>query len=89
MNKIDMVKGAGELVVSYGVTRIVKNVICATMPAGTGVVTKVCITVGSYVLSNMVVDAAVDHVEQKINGYITEAKKFAEKVKQEQEKEVK
>lgn len=87
MNKIEMVKGAGELVVSLGVTKIVTNIVCATMPAGTGAVAKVCITAGSFVLGNMVSNAAVNHVEQKFNATVTEIKNIIEKRDSNEKKE--
>ena len=79
MNKIEMVKGASEFVLTMGVSKICWNVIEATMPAGTGKLAKVLVTAGGLVLSNMATEAAIDHVEKKVGGFITEVKENMEK----------
>ena len=85
MNKIEMVKGASEFVLTMGVSKICWNVIEATMPAGTGKLAKVLVTAGGLVLSNMATEAAIDHVESKVNKAIAEVKEHMEK-KLEEEK---
>ena len=79
MNKIEMVKSASGLAVTMGVTKIVGNIVIATMPAGTGALAKGLVYVGGLVLTSMATEAAVDHVEKKFNGLITEVKEVMAK----------
>ena len=66
MRKLEMVKSVTQIVVSVGVGSIVGNAIKFTTPASSNLVKKVCIGVGSMILSNMVSDKAVQYSDQKI-----------------------
>lgn len=79
MNKIEMVKGVGEFIITMGVSKVCWNIVEATMPAGTGKLAKVIVTVGGAVISNMATEAAIDHVEKKVNSAIAEVKEKMEK----------
>lgn len=89
MNKIEMVKGVGEFIITMGVSKICWNIVGATMPAGTGKLAKVLVTVGGAVISNMATEAAIDHVEKKINSAITEVKEHMEKTLKEERETMK
>lgn len=67
MKKLEIVKAATQIVVSVGVGSIVGNAIKFTSPASTNLIKKVCIGIGSVVLSNMVSDKAVSYSDQKID----------------------
>ena len=66
MKKLEMVKTITQIVVSVGVGGIVGNAIKFTTPASVSLAKKVCIGVGSMILSNMVSDKAVQYSDQKI-----------------------
>ncbi len=76
MKKIEMLKAAGEIIISVGVGAIVGNVIKSTTPIGTGPVKKLCILVGSFVLCNMVGDQAIDYTEKKIDEAVEQVKQM-------------
>jgi len=59
------------------------------MPAGTGKVAKVLVTVGGMVISNMATEAAIDHVEKKVNGAIAEVKEHMAKKLEEEKSNLK
>ena len=66
MKKIKMVKTAGEFVVSIGVIKIVTNIIKLTTPTNIGVISKICIGVGGFVLANMIDDQVKDYIDRLI-----------------------
>jgi hypothetical protein len=76
MKKIEIIKAVGGLVISVGVGGIVGNVIKCTTPIAIGPIKKVCIGIGSFVVSNMVGDKAVEYAEEKIDGAIDQVKKM-------------
>ena len=70
MNKIEMVKGATLLVVTIGVGKIVGNIIVATTPPQVKLLTRVCITVGSFALGSMAGEAAADYAGRQIDAAV-------------------
>ena len=76
MKKLDMVKKVGGLIVSVGVGAIVTNIVKSTTPTSVGTIKKVCILVGSFVLSGMISDKAVTYTEQTIDNTVVEIKKM-------------
>lgn len=87
MKKLEMVKSAGSLLVSSGVGMIVGNAIKATTPPAVGALAKLSIKVGAVVISNMVGDYAVKHVESKIDGAVNTVKNLI-KEEVEEKKEI-
>lgn len=67
MTKMELIKAAGELVVSVGVSMIVGNVIKATTPSNINIIKKVCIGAGGLVLGNIASDAATEYVEKRFD----------------------
>lgn len=72
MNKIETVKTVGQIVISVGVGAIVGNVIKSTTPSQIGLIKKVCIGIGSMVLSNMICDKASEYSNEKIDCIVNE-----------------
>lgn len=74
--------GAGKFVVGAGVGMVISNAVAATTPViGVGLLAKGAISVGTFVLSNMVADKATDYfVEEaeELTEAIEEAKQEAE-----------
>lgn len=68
MNKLEILKGASELVVSIGVSAIVGNAIKMTTDPNTGRFKKIAMGVGGFVLSRMVGEMATDYSSRKIDG---------------------
>lgn len=66
MKKMEIVKTVSQIVVSVGVGGIVGNAIKFTTPDKLGLFKKVCIGLGSVVLTNMVSDKAVEYSDSKI-----------------------
>lgn len=67
MTKLEMIKGAAGLVVSAGVGMIVGHAVKSTSPASMNFLKKVCVGVGTLVLSDMVATKATEHTEEKID----------------------
>lgn len=68
MKKMDIVKSGTKLIVSTGVGAIVGNAIACTTPIGQlGLAMGLSVKVGSFVLSSMVSDKAVEYVEKQID----------------------
>ena len=67
MDKKEIIKTVGGIVVSVGVGGIVGNIVKATTPASVGLIKKVCIGVGTVVLSNMATDKAVEYSTGKMD----------------------
>lgn len=67
MNKLDILKGASEILTSIGVSAIVGNVIKMTADPEGGRIKKIAIGVGGFVLSSMVADKAVDYANERID----------------------
>lgn len=67
MDKKEIIKTVGGIVVSVGVGGIVGNIVKATTPASVGLIKKVCIGVGTVVLSNMATDKAVEYSTNKLD----------------------
>jgi hypothetical protein len=76
MNKIEMIKKIGIIVVSVGVGAIVSNTIKSTTPSSIGTIKKFCIGVGGFVLSSMISDKASRYAEQQIDHTVMEIKKM-------------
>ena len=68
MTTKDVIKNGAKFVVSVGVGAIVGNAVAFTTPAiGVGLAMKGAISVGSFVLSNMISDKAVEYTDEKID----------------------
>lgn len=67
MKKLEIVKTIAEVVVSVGVGAIMGNAVTSTTPVNTGRLKKLCIGLGSFVVSSMVTDKAVEYTGNKIN----------------------
>ena len=76
MKKLEMVKTAGSIIISVGVGAIVGNAVKCTTPFPVGAIKKFCIVVGSFVLSNMVGDKAVEYAEEKVDGAVDQIKQM-------------
>lgn len=75
MSKVDIFKQVSSIVVSIGVGAIVGNAIKATTPAQINTIKKVCIGIGSFVLTSMVSDAVTKYSEAKIDNGVANIKK--------------
>jgi hypothetical protein len=78
MNKLEMVKTVGSIIVSVGVGTIVSNAVKCTTIGPVGPIKAVCIGVGSFVLASMAGDKAVKYTEEKIDSAVSEVKKMVE-----------
>ena len=67
MKKLEAIKTASQIIVSVGVGAIVGNAVKITTPGNLGLVKKICVGVGSFVLSNMVSEKAIEYVDEKID----------------------
>lgn len=67
MNKLEILKGGAELVVSIGVSSIVGNAIKMTTDPTAGRFKKIAIGIGGFVLSNMIGEMATEHTNKKID----------------------
>lgn len=74
MTKIEMIKAAGEIVVSIGVGTIVGNVIKSTTPVDMGPIKKACVSIGTIVLANLASDSTTDYLEKKIDDVVDKVK---------------
>lgn len=79
MKKLEVIKTVGGIIVSVGVGAIVGNAVKYTTPSNIGTIKKVCIGVGSLVLTSMVGDKAVQYTEKKISDAAKSVKKMVEK----------
>ena len=85
MKKIEMIKAAGGIIVSIGVSAIVGNVIKSTNSESTGAIKKLCVAAGAIVLSSMISDKAVEYVGEKFDRAVEAAKKIMEEAEEAQE----
>lgn len=67
MNKLEILKGGAEILVSIGVGSIVGNAIKITTDPEAGRIKKLAIGIGGFVLSQMVSDKAGEYATQKID----------------------
>lgn len=88
MKKLDLLKAGAEIVVSIGVGAIVGNAVVFTTPLTTKTVQKICIKVGSIVLSGMIGDKAADYVGAKIDSGAETIKSIISGEEDEEEEEV-
>lgn len=78
MKRIELVKTIGGIIVSVGVGAIVGNVINHTTPNNIGIFKKVCIAIGSLILTSMVGDKAVQYTEEKVTNAVKSIEKTME-----------
>jgi len=78
MKKLELLKTGASLVVSVGVGAIVGNVVKCTTPDDVKKVTKVCIGVGSLVLTSIAGDMAAKYTEEKIDAAVNAVKGLIE-----------
>lgn len=78
MKKIEILKTVGGIIVSVGVATIVGNAIKCTTPPSMGTIKKVCIAVGTLVLTSMAGDRAVEYTEHKIDSAVVYVKSMIE-----------
>lgn len=64
---IMLVKGISQLIVSIGVGTIVTNVVKATTPKNIGRLHKICVGLGSFVLSGIVIEKAATYTDKSID----------------------
>jgi hypothetical protein len=74
MTKFEMLKAAGEIVISVGVGAIVGNAVKATTPIGVGLIKKACIGISALVLANLASDSATKYTEEKIDNAVDKIK---------------
>ena len=67
MKGLELIKTVSGVLVSIGVGGIVSNVIRVTTPDSAGTIKKICIGIGSFVISSMIVDEATSYTEKKID----------------------
>ena len=78
VKKLELLKTGASLVVSVGVGAIVGNVVKHTTPSDVKKITKVCIGVGSLVLTNLAGDMAAKYMEDKIDAAANAVKGMVE-----------
>lgn len=89
MKKLEMIKTGVSWVVAGGIGTIVGNAIKSTTPdEKAGALKKLSIFVGGMVLTSMITDKAVKHVEAKIDSAVAGAKKIVEEEEKPVEKTV-
>lgn len=67
MNKLDIIKGGAEFMVSVGIASIVGNAIKLTTDPEAGRLKKISIGVGGFVLTSMVSSMAIDYSNSRID----------------------
>lgn len=75
MSAIGIFKLVSELAVSTGVGAIVSNASRAAVPANAHIVKKVTVAIGTFILSNMVAEQAVNYTKGKIDAGLEELAK--------------
>ena len=80
MKKLELIKTGVSIIVSVGVGAVVSNVIKTTTPDTTGTIKKVCIGIGSFVLSSMITDQATTYTETKIDETVDQMKEMVESI---------
>ena len=80
IDKVELLKLGATAVISIGVGAIVGNLVKHTTPNDIKKMTKLCIGVGSFVLSNMAGDLASKYMEGKIDYISTQVKKVIKEV---------
>jgi cytochrome bd-type quinol oxidase subunit 2 len=67
MKKMEMLKAGASLIVTVGVGAIVGNIVKGTTPAETKQIMKICIGIGSFVMTCVAGDMAAKYTEDKID----------------------
>jgi hypothetical protein len=80
-NYLDAAKLVSKLVVSTGVAAVVGNVVKSTTPADAKLHKKICILVGTAVISNLVTGIATKNVDSKIDDVAAAAKDATDHIK--------
>jgi len=70
MTKFEVIKSAGQIIVTLGVGAIVKNVVKTTTPTNTKGFSRICIIVGAFVLTDMVSDKVSDYAGERFDAAI-------------------
>jgi hypothetical protein len=89
MNKIELAKTIGGIIVSVGVSAIVGNAIKITTPAGIGAIKGACMSVGAMVLSSMISEHATKYTETKIDEAVAYVKDMVMEKEPDEESESK
>lgn len=76
MNKLDILKGGTELLVSMGVGAIVGNVIKMTADPEQGRIKKIATGLGGFVISSMITDKAVVYSNDRIDNIAETVRKL-------------
>ena len=76
MSKLDIVKGASEILVSIGVGSLVGNAIKMTADPNAGRIKKIATGFGGYILASMVSDRASDYASERIDNLANLAKRI-------------
>lgn len=80
MKKLELIKTGVGIIVSVGVGGIVSNAIKSTTPDTAGTIKKVCIGIGSFVISSMLTDEATKYTDKKIDETVNQIKETIESV---------
>ena len=75
---LKVVKIVGGLVISIGIGAVATNLIKATIPENTKILTKICIGVGSFLVAGMAASAASNHFEGIMDRLINVIKVFTD-----------
>lgn len=67
MKKLEAIKSVAALVVSIGVGAIVSNIVKGTTPSNAKTLLRVCVAIGSFVLTGLVSEAATKYTEKTID----------------------
>ena len=82
MDKLTMIKKVGGLVTSIAVGVVVSNIIKSTTPIDIKPLNKALVFIGGAVLSSMICGKASDHIEDRIEKTLNEAKEVVEESEQ-------
>lgn len=80
MNPITISKSVVDAVVGIGVGAVVGNAIKMSTPADVKLPTKICITVGGFVLSGLVAHHASKHATEQIDITLEQIKELKENI---------
>lgn len=74
MDALKVFKAATNIVVSVGAGAVIKNAIRATTPEDVKKIGKIGIVIGGFAISGLVADAAVKHVDNMTDEFVTAVK---------------
>lgn len=74
MEKLKVVKTVTGLIIGMGVKQLAENVVKNTTPTGIDPFSKICIKLGSYVLTAMISELAAVYAVNKLEGTVNDVK---------------